>query len=54
MKWPVAFVMSVPAVLCLLVSHRVKREKRATRLPLDAPGVPTLDSVIGSADSGPE
>ena len=53
-EWHAAFVMSVPAVLCLLVSHRVKREKRATRLPLDAPGVPTLDSVIGSADSDPE
>jgi len=53
-EWHAAFVMSVPAVLCLLVSHRVKREKRATRLSLDAPGVPTPDSVTGSADSGLE
>jgi hypothetical protein len=43
--------MSVPAVLCLLVYYRVKREKRAMRLSLDAPGVPTPDSVTGSADS---
>jgi hypothetical protein len=53
-EWHAAFVMSVPAVLCLLVSHRVKREKRATRLPHDAPGAPTPDSVTGSADSDPE
>lgn len=44
----------VLAVLCLLVTSSVKRERMARRLARDVPVAPTLDWVSGSADIDPE
>ena len=45
------FAMSAPAVLCLLVCCRVKRERRIMRQPPDALAALTPDSAFGSAGS---